>query len=70
MDECLRYATVTLRLTDGLQEHEWAAIVGFTSARLAYPVLGIAGCLQFFATTFFGDREEIEMSTNSLYPGT
>jgi hypothetical protein len=66
----LRYADVTLRLTDGFEQHEWPATVGFTSAPLTHPSLGFAGVLQFFSATFFGDREEVELTVNSLYPGT
>ena len=66
----LRYAPVTLRLTDGQERREWTAIVGFTSAPLIYPMLGFAGCLQFFDATFRGDIEIVELTPNALYPGT
>lgn len=66
----LKYAQITLRLTDGREYREWPGWVGFTSAPLSYPMLGFAGCLQFFAALFLGDREEIELTVNSLYPGT
>lgn len=66
----LRYATVTFRLTDGRERREWVATIGFTPTRLVYPVLGFAGFLQFFTATFFGDREEVELSVNGSYPGT
>lgn len=65
----LRYAQVALRLTDGVEYREWPAWVGFTPIRLARPLLGFAGCLQFFTSTFHGDREEVELSVNALYPG-
>jgi hypothetical protein len=66
----VRYAQVTLRLTDGREQREWPAWVGFTSARLTYPMLGFAGCLQFFDATFRGAREDVELTPNGLYPGT
>jgi hypothetical protein len=66
----LRYADVTLRLTDGKERREWPATVGFTAVRLRRPLLGFAGFLRFFTATFQGDREEIELAVNSLYPGT
>lgn len=66
----LRYSTVTFRLTDGRERREWTATVGFTPTRLIYLVLGFAGFLQFFTATFFGAREEVELSVNSSYPGT
>jgi hypothetical protein len=65
----LRNAEVTLRLTDGKEQREWQARVGFTSARLSRPLLGFAGCLQFFTCTFHGDREVAELTVNGLYPG-
>lgn len=66
----LRYAAVLVRMTDGLEQREWPAIIGFTPAKLVYPSLGFAGVLQFFTTTFHGDREEVQLSINALYPGT
>jgi hypothetical protein len=66
----LRYGSVVLRLTDGRESLEWPAIIGFITARLVQPMLGFAGCLQFFTSTFHGDREEVELTVNGLYPGT
>lgn len=66
----LRYAEVTLRITDGKERREWPARVGFAPIKLRNPLLGFAGCLQFFTATFLGDREELELTVNSLYPGT
>ena len=66
----LRYAALRLRLSDGQSEYEWPALVGFMAAPLRCPLLGFAGCLQFFTATFFGDREQVELDANALYPGT
>lgn len=66
----VRYAQVTLRVTDGKEHREWPAWVGFTPAKLQSPLLGFAGFLQFFTAAFRGDREEVELTVNSLYPGT
>lgn len=66
----LRYAEVTLRITDGVEQCEWRAWVGFTTLPLKRPLLGFAGFLQFFTATFHGDREVVDLTTNSLYPGT
>ena len=66
----LRYAEVTLRLTDGHEQREWKGWVGFTQAKFRYPMLGFAGCLQFFDVLFRGAAEEVELTINSLYPGT
>ena len=66
----VRYAEVTLRITDGREFRQWQARVGFTSTKLKRPLLGFAGFLKFFTATFHGDREEVELAVNSLYPGT
>lgn len=57
----VRYATVRLRITDGVQEiYEWPAVVGFTAIKLRYPLFGFAGFLQYFNVEFRGaDREVI-----------
>jgi len=66
----VRYAQVTLRLTDGQELREWPARVGFAPFASNRALLGFAGFLQFFEATFRGDREEVELTVNSLYPGT
>ncbi len=66
----IRYAEVTLRLTDGAEFREWPARVGFTPAPIKRALLGFAGFFQFFTATFDGDREQIELTVNALYPGT
>jgi hypothetical protein len=66
----LRYALVTLRLTDGQESRTWPARVGFAPIKMNRVLLGFAGCLQFFEAIFRGDLEEVELITNSLYPGT
>jgi len=66
----VRYAEVSLRISDGQELREWKAWVAFTSAKLRQPLLGYAGFLQFFTATFFGDREEVELAVNTAYPGT
>jgi hypothetical protein len=63
------YAQVTLRLTDGVERREWPAWVGF-SPKIHRPLFGFAGFLQFFTATFHGDREQVELTVNALYPGT
>jgi predicted aspartyl protease len=66
----IRYALVTLRVATGQERREWPAWVAFTSAPMKRPLLGFAGFLQFFTAKFEGDREEVELIVNSLYPGT
>jgi hypothetical protein len=66
----VKYAQVTLRMTDGKEFREWTGWVGFTPVLSKYALLGFAGCLQFFTATFYGDLEEVELAVNRLYPGT
>jgi hypothetical protein len=65
----IRFAVVTLRVTDGVEFREWPAMVGFVAGPAIRPLLGFAGFLQFFSATFHGDREEVELTANSLFPG-
>lgn len=65
----VRYSQVSLRLTDGKEQREWRAWVGFSSA-IHRPLFGFAGFLQFFTATLHGDREKVELTVNNLYPGT
>jgi hypothetical protein len=65
----IRFAHVSLRLTDGAERREWPAWVRFTPA-IHRPLFGFAGFLQFFTATFHGDREHVELTINTLYPGT
>src|SRR3954447_3610438 len=66
----IRYAEVTLRIADNNERREWRGWVGFTPSTFLYPTLGFAGFLQYFTATFFGDREEVELTVNSHYAGT
>jgi predicted aspartyl protease len=66
----LQYAEVKLRLSDGKENREWMAWVGFTTVRIKRPILGFAGVLQFFTTSFHGDREEVFLEVNALYRGS
>jgi hypothetical protein len=65
----LKYAQATLRITDGREFREWPAWVGFAS-RLKRPLLGFADFQQFFSIPLLGDREAVELTVTSLYPGT
>jgi hypothetical protein len=66
----VQFVEIGLRLTDGQEVREWRAMVGFTRAKFRYPMLGFAGCLQFFDTLFRVAAEEVEFTVNNLYPGT
>jgi Aspartyl protease len=66
----VQYAAVVLRMSDGREFREWPARVAFARTPMRLPLLGIAGCLQYFTATFHGDLEEVELVVNGTYPGT
>jgi hypothetical protein len=65
----VRYATVTLFITDLVESCEWDAIVGFTDAPLRWGLLGHAGFLQFFDARLLGAKLEAVLAPNASFPG-
>jgi len=45
-------------------------VIGFSPAPIRYPILGLAGCLQYFDARFRGEDRIIELEINRLFPGT
>jgi hypothetical protein len=66
----LRFAPVELQFITSTASCRWPAIVGFSSAPLKYPLLGMAGCLEFFDATFRGEDGVVELSPNGKFPGS
>src|SRR5258708_6277986 len=66
----LRFGDVQLELSAGGSMWRWSAVVAFSPAPIAYPVLGNCGCLQFFDARFRGADLVVELETNSSYLGT
>jgi hypothetical protein len=66
----VRYALVTMRVANPHEHREWQAWLAFTTAYLRWPLLGFGGFQQFFTVAYHGDREVVELTVNSLYPGT
>jgi hypothetical protein len=64
------YATVHLRLSDGYEEFEWEAVVGFVAAQMRWAILGNTGALQYFDLQLLGFRREALLSPNASFPGT
>ncbi len=64
----VRFATVTIRMTDGHEFKEWPARVGFAAIQMRRPLLGFAGCLQYLDVLFLGADEVFEMTANHLFP--
>ena len=62
-------APVRLRLSDGYEECEWDAIVGFVAAPMGWAILGHAGVLQYFDLQFLGLRRETLLNPNASYFG-
>jgi hypothetical protein len=50
----IEFQTVELELEQAGTVWRWRALVGFTSAPLAYPLLGLQGCLEFMDARFHG----------------
>jgi hypothetical protein len=57
-------------ISDGKEYREWPARVGFTSVQIHRPLLGFAGFLQFFTSTFDGTGQSLELTINASYAGT
>ena len=64
-----RFAHVELRLTDGRETCQWLAIVGFVPIPLRRALLGHAGCLQFFDSTFRGHDRQAILVANAAFVG-
>lgn len=66
----MRFGDVQLKISDGNHTLQWRAVIAFSPAPIRYPILGLAGCLQFLDATFQGDGNLVEIRPNSLFPGT
>ncbi len=63
------YAMVSLRLSDGYEECEWDAIVGFVAAPMRWAILGYAGALQYFDLQLLGLHREALLIPNTSFSG-
>ena len=66
----LRFGKVVLEFSDGSLVWRWPATVGFSPAPIRYPILGNAGCLQFFDARFRGEDRIVELEAARSFPGT
>jgi len=65
----LRYGRVELELVgDAGNSLRWPATVAFTAANVRYPLLGIAGCLEFLDARFLGKDQFLELEANLSLP--
>ena len=65
----LRFGLATLELREQNEFCRWKARLGFTDAPLPYPLLGRAGCLQYFDVTFRGADRIVDFEPNDTFPG-
>ncbi|MCH7726020.1 MAG: retroviral-like aspartic protease [Planctomycetes bacterium] len=66
-------AEVDLQLGQAGQTFHWtatAAVVSFANVADEIVILGHAGCLDFFRTTFDGQGRELELVPTPQFPGT
>jgi hypothetical protein len=66
----LRFGDVELQIADDTSVWQWSAIVAFSPAPIAYPILGNCGFLQFFDARFRGADLVAELQTNRTFNGT
>lgn len=67
----LRFGRVELQLTDQAGASlRWAATVAFSAANMRYPLLGMAGCLEFFDAKFFGRNRLLELESYASHAAT
>ena len=60
---------VSLRVTDGLEQCDWQAIVGFADLPLRWALLGHASFLDFFDSELLGAKREAVLNPNARFPG-
>ena len=65
----VRYATVTLNVTDFRESCEWQAIVGFVPVAMPRVILGQTGFLQYFDVTLVNPFREMVLTPNGTYTG-
>jgi len=65
----VRFAPVTLLLTDGREFCQWDAVVGFSTAPLRWALLGHSAFLDLFDVQLLGARREAVIIPNSAFPG-
>jgi hypothetical protein len=66
----VEFHILELELAEAATTWRWRARAGFTSAPLAYALLGQRGCLEFLDATFRGADQAAELDTNRMFPGT
>jgi hypothetical protein len=65
----VRFAPVTLLLSDGVETCEWDATVGFAAVPIRWALLGHSGFLEFFDVQLLGARREAIIHPNTAFAG-
>jgi hypothetical protein len=66
----IRFARVELEISSTQEAWRWPATVGFTSAPIPFPLLGMAGFFEYFDACFLGDDKAFELTANAAFVGT
>lgn len=67
----IQYGNVELRIESGTETVVWKTTVGFVdfgSASDEVIILGHGGCRDFFTAIFDGEKAELELTPNALFP--
>lgn len=65
----LRYGSVVLELADAAGSLvRWPTVIAFTAVGVRYPLLGIAGCLEYMDARFLGKLREVELEPTDAIP--
>lgn len=62
-------ASVSLRISDGVEYCVWDAVVGFLNVPRQIGLAGLAGFLDYFDTNLFGNAHEFTLEPNAAFPG-
>jgi predicted aspartyl protease len=63
----IRFAETLISISDGTTDCRWRPVIGFSSARIGYPILGQNGGLEFFDAKFNGNQRNVDIETNSAF---
>jgi hypothetical protein len=65
----LRFGPMELALMDDSGNTvRWSATVAFSAASMRYPLLGVAGCLEYFDVKLLGKDRVVELEPDALLP--
>jgi len=65
----LRFGRVEFQMEDCGVTWRWSAVVAFADLSVPYPILGLAGFLEYFDATFRGEDRVVELAPNGSFTG-